>query len=197
MLWSSFFHGYQWSSSWLWSACSKPPEGFSPTRDMDTSLLQADLLRVLPLTYFEWYWEYIISKDPTGCWVNTARCQECLGLMIPNWDASVGTVQLNTSVYLPCPSDIWRDWRAPLKTLVVSSGHLWDQRAAGLFACLSPTAWLICSSAICQLKCKHTDVYKLDTCPNSSWRDAISGNTELQNISKAACFCYWVLEITI
>lgn len=68
---------------------------------------------------------------------------------------------------------------------------------AGLFSSLSPIAWLICSSAVCQLKGKNADVYKLDTCPNSSWRDAISGNTELQNIRKAACFSYWVLEITI
>lgn len=105
-----------------------------------------------------------ISKEPTECWVNTAKSgEECLGLMIPNWDASVGTMQLNTTVYLVCPSDFYRDGRAPLKTPVVSSEHFWDQRTAGLLVSLSQTAWLICSSAVCQLKCKHTDAYKLDT----------------------------------
>lgn len=162
------------------------------------SLLQAALLTVQPLPFFEWYREYIHFQRACRCLANRARSvEECLGLMIPNRDASVGTVQLNTSSYLACLPDIYRDGRAPLKTLVVSSGHWWDQRAAGLFASLSPAAWLICSSVVCQLKCKHIDVYKLDTCPNSSWRDAIPGNTELQNICKAARFSYWMLEIKI
>lgn len=200
-LWSSFFHGYQGSMVMrdLPAACGQlvpnPQQASAPHGVWTCSLLQAGFLTVQPLPYSGGIGNTSISKKPAGCSVNTARSVgESLGLIIPHLDASGRTVQQNvyiyihTSAYLACPSDIYRDGRAPLKTLVVSSGHLWDQRAAGLFASLSPTVWLICSSAVCQLKCKHTDVYKLDTCLNSSWRDAISGNTELQNICKAVYF---------
>lgn len=106
------------------------PQWASAPRGVWTcSLLQAALLTVQPLPYFGGTGNASISKEPAGCSVKTARSvEEHLGHMIPHWDASVGTVQLNiyrcTFAYLPCPSDIYRDGRAPLKTLVVSFGHL-------------------------------------------------------------------------